>query len=218
MIIKASNICKSYGDLAVLRSVSLDVQRGEMLSILGRSGAGKTTLLQILSTLLTPDSGLVEVNGIEISQLRGDALSHFRATQIGFVFQSHHLLPEFTALENVVLAGLIAGGKQSEIEARAMELLDRVGLAERRGHKPSALSGGEAQRVAVARALINRPSVVFADEPSGNLDSVSRDALHSLIFDLRESLSQTFVIVTHDNSLSDLCDRRIVIADGTIVI
>lgn len=200
----------------MLDSVSLDVERGQVVSILGRSGAGKTTLLQIMSTLLSPDSGSVEVDGIDITRLRGDELARFRATKIGFVFQSHHLLPEFTALENVALAGYIAGKKQEQTLGKAKELLSLMGLSDRINHKPSALSGGEAQRVAVARALVNSPSVVFADEPSGNLDSVSRNALHELIFDLRARLGQTFVIVTHDNTLADLCDRRVVIADGKI--
>lgn len=216
MIINCKDICKSYGELKVLDSVSLDVERGQVVSILGRSGAGKTTLLQIMSTLLSPNSGSVEVDGIDITRLRGDELARFRATKIGFVFQSHHLLPEFTALENVALAGYIAGHKQEQTLRKAKELLSLMGLSERINHKPSALSGGEAQRVAVARALVNSPSVVFADEPSGNLDSVSRDALHELIFDLRAQLGQTFVIVTHDNTLADLCDRRVVIADGKI--
>lgn len=216
MIIKCTDIHKSYGSLEVLGGISFGIDRGEVIAILGRSGAGKTTLLQIMSTLLAADHGEVEIDGTQCSTLRGDALADFRARKIGFVFQSHHLLPEFTAKENVALAGQIAGLKKAEAEARAVKLLSEIGLEQRMDHKPSALSGGESQRVAVARALINNPAVVFADEPSGNLDSVSRDALHALFFELRQKLGQTFVIVTHDESLAALCDRRIVITDGKI--
>ncbi|MEG0162541.1 MAG: ABC transporter ATP-binding protein [Mucinivorans sp.] len=216
MIINARDIYKTYGSLEVLSGVSLTVERGEILAILGRSGAGKTTLLQIMSTLLTPTSGSVELDGQELTRLTGDRLSDFRARKIGFVFQAHHLLPEFSAMENVALAAQIAGVKKVEAENRALELLKAVGLADRAAHKPATLSGGEAQRVAVARALINRPAVVFADEPSGNLDSHSREDLHRLFFDLRQSLGATFVIVTHDMALAELCDRRVVISDGKI--
>lgn len=216
MIINARDIYKTYGSLEVLSGVSLTVERGEILAILGRSGAGKTTLLQIMSTLLTPTSGSVELDGQELTRLTGDRLSDFRARKIGFVFQAHHLLPEFSAMENVALAAQIAGVKKVEAENRALELLKAVGLADRTAHKPATLSGGEAQRVAVARALINRPAVVFADEPSGNLDSHSREDLHRLFFDLRQSLGATFVIVTHDMALAELCDRRVVISDGKI--
>lgn len=218
MIIEARNINKTYGELAVLRDVSLSVERGEVLAILGRSGAGKTTLIQILSTLLTPDGGSVKVDGDEITQLRGDDLARFRATKIGFIFQSHHLLPEFTAAENIMLAAQIAGAGRVQAEQKAMELLRAVGLEDRATHKPSALSGGEAQRVAVARALVNNPAVIFADEPSGNLDSESRASLHALFFSLRQSFGHTFVIVTHDDTLAALCDRRVVIVDGKIQI
>ncbi|MEG1671544.1 MAG: ABC transporter ATP-binding protein [Mucinivorans sp.] len=216
MIINARDIYKTYGSLEVLSGVSLTVERGEILAILGRSGAGKTTLLQIMSTLLTPTSGSVELDGQELTRLTGDRLSDFRARKIGFVFQAHHLLPEFSAMENVALAAQIAGVKKVEAENRALELLKAVGLADRAAHKPATLSGGESQRVAVARALINRPAVVFADEPSGNLDSHSREDLHRLFFDLRQSLGATFVIVTHDMALAELCDRRVVISDGKI--
>ncbi|MEG0032676.1 MAG: ABC transporter ATP-binding protein [Mucinivorans sp.] len=216
MIINARDIYKTYGSLEVLSGVSLTVERGEILAILGRSGAGKTTLLQIMSTLLNPTSGSVELDGQELTRLTGDRLSDFRARKIGFVFQAHHLLPEFSAMENVALAAQIAGVKKVEAENRALELLKAVGLADRAAHKPATLSGGEAQRVAVARALINRPAVVFADEPSGNLDSHSREDLHRLFFDLRQSLGATFVIVTHDMALAELCDRRVVISDGKI--
>lgn len=216
MIIEARNINKTYGELAVLRDVSLSVESGEVLAILGRSGAGKTTLIQILSTLLTPDSGSVMLDGVELTGLKGDDLANFRASKIGFIFQSHHLLPEFTAAENIMLAAQIAGAGRKEAEQKAMELLRAVGLEDRASHKPSALSGGEAQRVAVARALVNNPAVIFADEPSGNLDSESRAALHALFFSLRQSFGHTFVIVTHDDTLAALCDRRVVIVDGRI--
>lgn len=216
MIIEARNINKTYGELAVLRDVSLSVERGEVLAILGRSGAGKTTLIQILSTLLTPDGGSVMLDGVELTGLKGDDLANFRASKIGFIFQSHHLLPEFTAAENIMLAAQIAGAGRKEAEQKAMELLRAVGLEDRASHKPSALSGGEAQRVAVARALVNNPAVIFADEPSGNLDSESRASLHALFFSLRQSFGHTFVIVTHDDTLAALCDRRVVIVDGRI--
>lgn len=216
MIIEARNINKTYVELAVLRDVSLSVESGEVLAILGRSGAGKTTLIQILSTLLTPDSGSVMLDGVELTGLKGDDLANFRASKIGFIFQSHHLLPEFTAAENIMLAAQIAGAGRKEAEQKAMELLRAVGLEDRASHKPSALSGGEAQRVAVARALVNNPAVIFADEPSGNLDSESRAALHALFFSLRQSFGHTFVIVTHDDTLAALCDRRVVIVDGRI--
>ncbi|MEF9950434.1 MAG: ABC transporter ATP-binding protein [Mucinivorans sp.] len=217
-MIKVSNIYKSYGSLEVLSGVNLSLERGEILAIVGRSGAGKTTLLQIMSTLLAPSSGSVELDGEELTSLTGDRLSDFRAKKIGFVFQSHHLLPEFSALENVALAAQIAGLSKSEAQARAVDLLSAVGLASRAAHKPASLSGGEAQRVAVARALINRPAVVFADEPSGNLDTHSREELHRLYFELRQSFGQTFVIVTHDMPLAELCDRRVEISDGKISI
>lgn len=216
MIIEARNINKTYGELAVLRDVSLSVESGEVLAILGRSGAGKTTLIQIMSTLLTPDSGSVMLDGVELTKLKGDDLANFRASKIGFIFQSHHLLPEFTAAENIMLAAQIAGAGRGQAEKKAMELLRAVGLEDRATHKPSALSGGEAQRVAVARALVNNPAVIFADEPSGNLDTESREALHALFFSLRQSFGHTFVIVTHDDTLAALCDRRVVIVDGKI--
>lgn len=218
MIIEARNINKTYGELAVLRDVSLSVERGEVLAILGRSGAGKTTLIQILSTLLTPDGGSVMLDGVELTGLKGDDLANFRASKIGFIFQSHHLLPEFTAAENIMLAAQIAGAGRVQAEQKAMELLRAIGLEDRASHKPSALSGGEAQRVAVARALVNNPAVIFADEPSGNLDSESRASLHALFFSLRQSFGHTFVIVTHDDTLAALCDRRVVIVDGKIQI
>lgn len=216
-MIRAADIRKSFGALEVLRGVSLDVSRGEVVSVVGASGAGKTTLLQILGTLSRPDAGQLLVDGVDVAKLGDRALSRFRNERIGFVFQFHHLLAEFTALENVCIPGYIGGRPRSEVERRAAELLAMMGLTARRDHKPGQLSGGEQQRVAIARALVNSPAVLLADEPSGNLDSRNRDEIHRLFFDLRERLGQTTVIVTHDEGLAALADRRIVMSDGMIV-
>ena len=216
-MITATAIHKSFDRLEVLRGIDLHVSRGEVVSIVGPSGAGKTTLLQILGTLSRPDSGTLVVNGTDVGSLKGAALSHFRGQKLGFVFQFHQLLPEFTAEENVMIPGLIAGSPRAEVRRRALDLLDQMGLSARAGHKPSELSGGEAQRVAVARALINRPAVVLADEPRGSLDSVGKQDLHNLFFRLREEMGQTFVIVTHDEALATLTDRTIRMEDGLVV-
>ncbi len=216
-MIKAQNIHKSFGSLEVLKGISLEVAKGEVVTIVGASGAGKTTLLQILGTLSSADSGTLEIDGTELSTLSDKALSKFRNEHIGFVFQFHHLLPEFTALENVCIPAFIARRDRSEVEARARELLDMMGLAERLNHKPSQLSGGEQQRVAIARALINNPSVLLADEPSGNLDTRNRDEIHRLFFELRDKLGQTIVIVTHDEGLAAMADRKITMSDGEIL-
>lgn len=221
MVIEASGIHKSFGNLEVLKGVDLQIEKGEVVSIMGASGAGKTTLLQILGTLSTPDSGSLVIDGTAVfggaGELKGDALAEFRGKRIGFVFQAHHLLPEFTALENVMIPALIAGRKQSEARAEAERLLGEVGLSERLAHKPSEMSGGEQQRVAIARALVNSPAVLYADEPTGNLDSVTKQEIHSLFFDLRARLGQTIVIVTHDPELAALCDRTLVMKDGIFV-
>jgi lipoprotein-releasing system ATP-binding protein len=216
-MIIAENINKSFGKLQVLKQVSLQINKGEVVSIVGSSGAGKTTLLQILGTLDKPDSGTVTINGTHVSGLRDSKLADFRNKHVGFVFQFHHLLPEFTALENVCIPAFIAGSSKKEAEEKAMELLSFFGLTERLHHKPSELSGGEQQRVSVARALINNPSVIFADEPSGNLDSANAKELHALFFSLREKFNQTFVIVTHNQELADMADRKLVMKDGMIV-
>lgn len=216
-MIKAQNIHKSFGSLEVLKGISLEVAKGEVVAIVGASGAGKTTLLQILGTLSSADCGTLEIDGTEVTSLGDKALSRFRNEHIGFVFQFHHLLPEFTALENVCIPAFIAHRDRSEVEARARELLDMMGLAERMNHKPSQLSGGEQQRVAIARALINNPSVLLADEPSGNLDTRNRDEIHRLFFDLSDKLGQTVVIVTHDEGLAAMADRKITMSDGEIL-
>ena len=208
-MIEAIDIWKSYGALQVLRNVNLRVEQGEVVAIVGASGAGKTTLLQILGTLDRADRGTLRYGDTDVSQLRERELSAFRNKQIGFVFQAHHLLPEFTAVENVMIPALIAGTKASEARQRAMELLERLRLTERALHKPAALSGGEQQRVAVARALMNNPMAVLADEPSGNLDSQHARELHELFFALRRDLNQTFVIVTHNEELASMADRKI---------
>lgn len=216
-MIKVTDIRKRFGALEVLRGVSLDVTAGEVVSVVGASGAGKTTLLQILGTLSAPDSGRVEIDGTDTFSLCDKALSKFRNERIGFVFQFHHLLPEFTAFENICIPGYIGRRDRGQVERRAAELLALLGLTPRRDHKPGQLSGGEQQRVAIARALINSPAVLLADEPSGNLDSRNRDEIHRLFFELRDRLGQTTIIVTHDESLAAMADRRIVMSDGRIV-
>ena len=216
-MIRVTDIHKSFGTLEVLKGVSLDVAQGEVVSIVGASGAGKTTLLQIIGTLSRPDGGRVEIDGRDVSALGDRALSQFRNERIGFVFQFHHLLAEFTAFENVCIPGLIGRRPRAYVERRASELLDMMGLAARRDHKPGQLSGGEQQRVAIARALVNSPAVLLADEPSGNLDSHNRDEIHRLFFDLRERLGQTVVIVTHDENLAAMADRKITMSDGLIL-
>lgn len=216
-MIHAKNIHKSFGDLEVLKGVSLDVRRSEVVSIVGPSGAGKTTLLQILGTLSPMDSGSLTINGEQVNQLKDNALSDFRNRHIGFVFQFHHLLPEFSALENVMMPALIARRPLKEAEREAKELLKMMNLAERISHKPSTLSGGEQQRVAIARAIMNRPSLLLADEPSGNLDTKNREEIHSLFFRLRDELGQTTLIVTHDESLAAMADRKITMRDGKIL-
>lgn len=216
-MISASGIFKSYGALEVLKGVSLEIKKGEIISIVGASGAGKTTLLHILGTLDKPNKGELKMNDQIISGLSDKKLAEFRNKNIGFVFQFHHLLPEFTALENICIPAFIAGTSKSEAENKAKELLAFLGLTERMNHKPSELSGGEQQRVAVARALINNPAVVLADEPSGNLDSSTAKDLHHLFFTLREKLNQTFVIVTHNEELANMADRKLVMKDGNII-
>ena len=216
-IIEARGIEKSFGNLKVLKGVDLTVSRSEVLSIMGASGAGKTTLLQILGTLSTPDSGSLVIDNIDVLRLDGRLLALFRNTKVGFVFQFHHLLPEFTAAENVMIPALIAGKSSKEARRDAEAMLGDLGLSGRAGHKPSELSGGEQQRVAIARALINHPSVVFADEPSGNLEIVTKKDLHNLFFSLRDRLGQTFVIVTHDPELASMCDRSLFMRDGLFV-
>ncbi len=215
-MIEVKDIYKSYGDLKVLKGVSLFINKGEIVSIVGASGAGKTTLLQIMGTLDKFDSGQIVIDGIHVAGMNDKQLSAFRNSSIGFVFQFHHLLPEFTALENVCIPAFIAGKGRKEAAERATHLLDFLGLAERLDHKPAELSGGEQQRVAVARALVNNPAVVLADEPSGNLDSKSSEELHKLFFTLRDTMGQTFVIVTHNATLADMADRKLTIVDGII--
>ena len=216
-MIRVTDIHKSFGTLEVLRGVSLDVAQGQVVSVVGASGAGKTTLLQILGTLSHPDAGRVVIDGVDAFALGDKALSKFRNERIGFVFQFHHLLAEFTAFENVCIPGYIGRRPRAEVERRAGELLAMMNLSARRDHKPGQLSGGEQQRVAIARALINSPAVLLADEPSGNLDSRNRDEIHRLFFDLRERLGQTTVIVTHDEGLAAMADRKITMRDGRIV-
>ncbi len=216
-MIQAKAIEKSFGSLKVLKGIDFSAGNAEVVSIMGASGAGKSTLLQILGTLSTPDSGSLAIDGIEVLSLNSGLLSEFRNRKIGFVFQFHHLLPEFTALENVMIPALIAKRSKKDAEAAAKALLTDLGLSERFSHKPSELSGGEQQRVAIARALINRPSVLFADEPSGNLDSKTKEELHKLFFSLREKYGQTIIIVTHDPELAKMCDRSLFMRDGVFV-
>ena len=215
-MIEARNIRKSFGSLEVLKGIDLDIEKGEVVSIVGPSGAGKTTLLQILGTLERPDSGTGRLENVDIGALKRRELAEFRNRKVGFVFQFHQLLPEFTALENVMIPAYIGHAATREAKERAQELLEFMGLADRASHKPNELSGGEKQRVAVARALVNRPSVVFADEPSGSLDTRNKNELHQLFFDLRDRFGQTFVIVTHDDALARLTDRTIHMQDGMI--
>ena len=216
-MIEIKGITKSFGELQVLKGLDLTIYKGEVVSIVGPSGAGKTTLLQIMGTLDKADAGSVVINGVEVGSLKEKELAAFRNKQIGFVFQFHQLLPEFTALENVMMPALIGGMSSDKAMRKAKEILAFLGLAERASHKPAELSGGEKQRVAVARALINDPAVIFADEPSGSLDSKNKEELHQLFFDLRDRLGQTFVIVTHDEGLAQLTDRTIHMVDGRIV-
>lgn len=216
-MIQAINIQKSYGNLRVLKGVDLKIEKGEIVTVVGKSGAGKSTLLHILGTLDKPDSGQILINSEEVSQLSTRKLAQFRNANIGFVFQFHHLLPEFTAIENVCIPAYIGGIAETQAKTKAKELLDYLGLSERMDHKPSQLSGGEQQRVAVARALVNQPAVVFADEPSGNLDSASSQELHQLLFSLRNDFQQTFVIVTHNNELAQMSDRRMEMKDGLLI-
>ena len=215
-MITLQNITKSFGTLQVLKGIDLHIDKGEVVSIVGPSGAGKTTLLQIMGTLDTPDSGSVIVDGIDVTRLKDKNIAKFRNQHLGFVFQFHQLLPEFTALENVCIPALIAGKNKKQTEARAKELLDYLNLSDRIHHKPAELSGGEKQRVAVARALINNPSIILADEPSGSLDSKNKAELHQLFFDLRDKFGQTFVIVTHDEQLASITDRTIHMRDGIL--
>lgn len=216
VVIEIKGIRKAFGHLQVLKGIDLNINQGEVVSIVGPSGAGKTTLLQIVGTLLKPDEGTIRINGIEPSLLNDEKLAAFRNQQIGFVFQFHHLLPEFTAFENICIPAFIGGKKKSVTEQKAKELLEILHLSDRWDHKPNQLSGGEQQRVAVARALINSPSVILADEPSGNLDSVNKKQLHELFFQLRDMFNNTFVIVTHDKDLAEMSDRKIVLADGVV--
>ena len=215
-MLSAKNIFKSYGDLHILNDVSIHVNEGEIISIVGSSGAGKTTLLQIMGTLDTPDQGTIEIGGIDPFKLQSKKLADFRNKSIGFIFQSHQLLPEFSAVENIILPALIGGFSKSDSIKEAQKLMEIVGIDNRAQHKPSELSGGEQQRVAVCRALINKPKIVFADEPSGNLDSKNAKELHELFFKLKKDLKQTFVIVTHNESLANMADNKIIISDGKI--
>jgi len=215
-MLEARNIHKSYGKLEVLKGIDLSVEKGEIVSIVGASGAGKSTLLHVLGTIEKADKGKVKIRNVDITSLNDKALSGFRNKNIGFVFQFHHLLPEFTALENICIPQFIAGKTKKEAEEKAFFLLDLLSLTDRAEHKPSELSGGEQQRVAIARALINEPAVVFADEPSGNLDSQNSQVLHKMFFDLRGKLGQTFIIATHNKELAGMADRRMIIKDGVI--
>lgn len=215
-MIDIKGIKKSFGSLEVLKGIDLHIDKGEVVSIVGPSGAGKTTLLQIIGTLDRPDTGTITIDGIDVSKLSSKKLSDFRNQHIGFVFQFHQLLPEFTAIENIMIPAYIAGASHREAKQRAQELLEFMGLSDRASHKPNELSGGEKQRVAVARALINHPAVILADEPSGSLDSKNKEELHQLFFDLRDKFGQTFVIVTHDEQLASITDRTIHMRDGQL--
>lgn len=217
MILQAESIEKSFGTLKVLRGIDFSAQKAEVIAIMGASGAGKSTLLQILGTLSTPDSGHLTIDGIDVSRLSSREISELRNRKIGFVFQFHHLLPEFTSLENVMIPAFIAGRSEKDARKAALALLEELGLSERISHKPSELSGGEQQRVAIARALINKPSILFADEPSGNLDSATKEDLHRLFFELRDKYGLTIIIVTHDPELAALCDRTLHMKDGLFV-
>ena len=216
-MLTATGLSKSYGSLQILKGIDFHVNKGEIVSIVGASGAGKTTLLQLLGTLEKPDSGIIEINGINPFSLSSNKLSEFRNTSIGFIFQFHQLLPEFTAIENICLPALIKGLSMIEAKKEALKLLEILGLSSRAEHKPSELSGGEQQRVAVARSLINNPKVVFADEPSGNLDSTNSKELHQLFFDLRDEFNQTFVIITHNDSLAKMADKQFLMKDGKLL-
>ena len=217
MILKASGIVKSFGELSILRGVDIMVDNAEIVSIVGSSGAGKTTLLQILGTLDNPDNGILEIDGINPFQLSAKKLAHFRNQNLGFIFQFHQLLPEFSAIENISLPAMIGGKSKAESDKLALELMLRLGIETRKNHKPSELSGGEQQRVAVCRALINKPKVIFADEPSGNLDTKNAKELHELFFDLRDEFKQTFVIVTHNEDLAKMADRTLSMQDGNFI-
>lgn len=214
MIVSAKNIQKSFGALQVLRGIDFEVEKGELVAVMGASGAGKSTLLQILGTLLTPDAGSLQIDGRDVLSLSGNSLAAFRNSRIGFVFQAHRLLPEFTAVENVMIPALIGGASTSAARSRAASLLESVGLGARLGHKPSELSGGEQQRVAIARALINTPAILFADEPTGNLDTRTKEEIHRLLLQVKNEMGQTVVIVTHDPALAALCDRTCILQDG----
>lgn len=216
-MLKATGIKKAYGSLPILKGVDIEVAKGEIVSIVGASGAGKSTLLHILGSLDKPDEGVVELKGTKVNKLSGDLLSVFRNQNVGFIFQFHHLLPEFTAMENICIPAFIAKKSKKEAELRAFELLDLLGLRERANHKPNQLSGGEQQRIAVARALINSPAIILADEPSGNLDSANAKALHQLFVNLRDNFKQTFVIVTHNEDLATMSDRVVTMKDGLVV-
>lgn len=216
-MIQAKGIEKSFGALKVLKGIDFSADKAEVVSIMGASGAGKSTLLQILGTLSTPESGTLVIDGTDVLKLSGKSLAEFRNRKLGFVFQFHHLLPEFSALENVMIPAFIAGRSRKDAEGAARKLLNEMGLGERLSHKPSQLSGGEQQRVAIARALINNPAVIFADEPSGNLDTKTKDEIHKLFFDLRDKYGQTVVIVTHDPDLAAMCDRSLFMRDGVFV-
>lgn len=216
-ILKANNVIKSYGNLTVLKGIVMEIMESEIISIVGASGAGKSTLLHILGTLDSPDRGDIFINDRNVSKLNRKDLAKFRNSEIGFIFQFHNLLPEFTAYENICIPGYISGRKDTDVQNKAIELMNLLGIIDRKDHKPSEMSGGEQQRAAVARALINNPSIIFADEPSGNLDSKNAKDLHNLFFDLKDRLGQTFVIVTHNEELANMADRKLEIKDGVIV-